>query len=47
MPGKELFDLCSRLRGEKLFVNSELEQLQELNGEVTQKLTELIQVQYT
>ncbi len=44
-PGREeLLDLCSRLRGEKLVVTSELEQLQQLNQDVDQRLTELLQV---
>lgn len=41
---EELLDLCSRLRGEKLLVTSEIEQLQQLNQDVDQKLMELLQV---
>lgn len=46
-PGREeLLDLCSRLRGEKLLVSSEIELLQQLNQDVDQKLTELLQVSF-
>jgi len=41
---EELIDLCNQLRGEKLIVVSELDQLQSLSDDVAKKLQDLLQV---